>query len=156
MAENIQDRAGVIAPPPLIYLGPLALGLLLNRWRPRPFLPPPVARSLGTMLAGSGLLLGGWAARTMLAAGTALDPEHPVTRIVTAGPYRFSRNPIYLAFTLIYLGIAALANTRWPVLFLPGVLATVRRGVIAREERYLARKFGGEYTGYQTRVRRWI
>lgn len=156
MAENTPDNAGVIAPPPLLYLGPLLLGLLLQRVRPRAFLPPPVARPLGTLLTGSGLLLGGWAARTMLAAGTALDPAHPVTRIVTRGPFRFSRNPIYLAFTLLYVGVAALANTRWPVLFLPGVLAAIRRGVIAREERYLARKFGTAYTGYQTRVRRWI
>jgi protein-S-isoprenylcysteine O-methyltransferase Ste14 len=156
MAENIQDHAGVIAPPPLIYLGPLALGLLLNRRRPRPWLSPAAARPLGIMLAAGGLLLGGWGARTILAAGTGLDPAHPATRIVTGGPYRFSRNPIYLAFTLLYLGVAALANTRWPVLFLPGVLAAVQRGVIAREERYLARKFGAEYTAYQTRVRRWI
>lgn len=156
MAENMPDNAGVIAPPPLLYLGPLLLGLLLQGARPRAFLPPPLARPLGTLLTGSGLLLGGWAAGTMLAAGTTLDPAHPVTRIVTGGPFRFSRNPIYLAFTLLYLGGAALANTRWPVLFLPGVLAVIRRGVIAREERYLARKFGAAYTAYQTRVRRWI
>ncbi len=68
----------------------------------------------------------------------------------------FFYNPIYLAFTLLTLGIAAVRNTRWPVLLLPGTLLVMQRGVIAREERYLERRFGVVYLAYKQRVRRWL
>jgi protein-S-isoprenylcysteine O-methyltransferase Ste14 len=92
----------------------------------------------------------------MLRAGTPLDPAEPVSAIVTAGPYQYSRNPIYLGMTLVYLGVAALANSRWPVIALPAMLQVVQRGVIAREERYLVQRFGDEYRRYQASVRRWL
>jgi protein-S-isoprenylcysteine O-methyltransferase Ste14 len=75
---------------------------------------------------------------------------------VAEGPYRFTRNPIYLGFTLVYGGVTALANSPWGALLLPFVLVLMQRGVIQREERYLERVFGEEYLQYKTRVRRWI
>lgn len=83
-------------------------------------------------------------------AGTKVDPREPTTAIVTGGPYRFTRNPLYLSMTLIYSGITALFDA------LPGVLRIMRRGVIEREERYLEGKFGDEYLNYKAQVRRWI
>jgi protein-S-isoprenylcysteine O-methyltransferase Ste14 len=150
------ETAGVIASPPLLFAGTLAATLLLGRRRPAPWLPPQLARPLGVGLLAGGFALGGWAVRTMLRAGTPLDPAEPVTAIVIAGPYQYSRNPIYVGMTLVYLGAAALANSRWPVIALPALLQVVRRGVIEREERYLERRFGDEYRRYQAGVRRWF
>ena len=92
----------------------------------------------------------------MRRAGTNVDPREPSTAIVTDGPYRFTRNPLYLSMALIYAGIACRANALPAAMLLPGVLAVVQKGVIEREERYLERKFGGEYIRYKGRVRRWI
>ena len=89
-------------------------------------------------------------------AHTALVPYRPTTTIVETWPYSFTRNPIYLSLALIYVGISIFLNTLWPLLLLPLVLIVVQRGVIEREERYLAGKFGSDYVDYKTRVRRWI
>lgn len=150
------DNPGVIAPPPLIYAGALAAGLLLNRRRPIHFLPQGPWRLLGLPLAVGGLLIGLLGFREMSRAGTNVDPYKPSTTIVEAGPYQYTRNPLYVGMTLMYTGISALANALPPILLLPAVLAVMRRGVIEREERYLEGKFGSEYLAYKTRVRRWI
>ena len=154
--HNGADNPGVIAPPPLIYAGALAAGLLVNRLRPAPFLPRGISRVLGLTLTVGGVLLGIWGFREMRRAGTNVDPYHPATAIVDEGPYRFTRNPIYVGFTLVYGGISALANALPPILLLPGVIAVMRKGVIEREERYLERKFGDRYLRYKARVRRWV
>ena len=156
MSNDERDNAGVVAPPPLIYLGPLVLGLLLNRRFPVPFLPRRIAHIVGWPLVGGGMLLAGWFFRTMKRADTPIDPREPVSRLVTAGPFRYTRNPAYLAMTMIYGGITSLANALPSILFLPAVLLVMRRGVIEREERYLEGKFGEEYLRYKARVRRWI
>ena len=156
MSNDERDNAGVVAPPPLIYLGPLVLGLLLNRRVPVPFLPRRIAHIVGWPLVGGGMLLAGWFFRTMKRADTPIDPREPVSRLVTAGPFRYTRNPAYLAMTMIYGGITSLANALPSILFLPAVLLVMRRGVIEREERYLEGKFGEEYLRYKARVRRWI
>ena len=92
----------------------------------------------------------------MWRARTPIDPRKSVARLVTHGPFRFTRNPSYLSFAVYYVGIASLVNTRWPLFLLPLVLLVVQRGVIEREEQYLERKFGQEYLRYKARVRRWI
>jgi protein-S-isoprenylcysteine O-methyltransferase Ste14 len=92
----------------------------------------------------------------MARAGTSFRTERPTTAIVTAGPFRYSRNPIYVALTLLYLGIGMVLNALWVLLLIVPVIAVMQRGVIAREERYLERKFGDEYRRYQVRVRRWL
>lgn len=156
MADEPRDAAGMIAPPPLIYAGGLAAGLLLQRLFPRPFLPGRLARPLGGVLCGLSFLLGPPAFLTMRRARTALSPAEPSTTIVDSGPFRYSRNPIYLSFTLLYAGIAAIANAPWPLLLLPAVLAMIRRQVIGHEEPYLERAFGADYLRYKQRVRRWL
>ncbi len=151
-----RDNAGVIAPPPLIYLGPLVLGLLLKRRFPVPFLPRGAARVLGWPLVVGGTSLMSWFFFTMRRADTPIDPREPVSNLATDGPFRYTRNPAYLSMAMIYAGISSLANALWSILLLPAVLLVIQRGVIEREERYLERKFGEEYLGYKGRVRRWI
>jgi protein-S-isoprenylcysteine O-methyltransferase Ste14 len=156
MNDTEHDNAGVIAPPPLIYLGPLLLGLLLHRARPTAFLPRRIASLLGWPLLACGIGVNLWFVVTMRRAHTPLNPRKPVRRVITWGPFRFSRNPGYTSLAMTYAGVASVVNTLWPLLFLPAVLAVIRRGVIEREERYLERAFGAEYGQYKARVRRWI
>src|ERR671916_135828 len=156
MPGDEQDKAGVVAPPPLIYLAALVFGLLLNRRSPTTFLPRTMARNFGWPLLGGGVLLAGWFEWAMRRAGTPANPYKPVSHIATEGPFRYTRNPAYLSMTMIYTGIASLANALWAILLLPVALLVIQRGVIEREERYLERKFGDEYLRYKARVRRWI
>ncbi len=159
MTENTQDNPGVIAPPPFIYLGGLALGLILHRLLPLKYLPRTV-RGIGLTLGSTGISMGltvlitGF--RQMNKAQTNINPTHPATTIVTEGPFRFTRNPLYLGMTLIYVGITFLVNSSWMIIILPGVLSLMNIGVIAREERYLEGKFGAQYLDYKQRVRRWL
>jgi protein-S-isoprenylcysteine O-methyltransferase Ste14 len=159
MGEDGRDHAdnpGVITPPPFIYAGALAAGLLANRRFRLPFLPRRLARTLGPLLILGGFVVGLLGFREMRRAGTNVDPYEPATAVVTEGPYRFTRNPMYVGFTLMYVGISALANALLPILLLPAVQQLMRRGVIEREERYLERKFGDEYRRYKESVGRWI
>ena len=150
------DNAGVVAPPPLVYLGGLAVGFGLEALLPGGSLPGAVQWVLG-----GALLLGGVALLSTFNAafrrtGTAVEPWEPTTAIVTTGPYRLTRNPGYLGMALVYMSIAFLADAPWALVPLPFVLVAIDRAVIAREERYLERKFGREYLDYKTGVRRWV
>ena len=156
MSEEERDNPGVVAPPPLIYVSALAIGLLANRIYPIGLLSRGLPRATGLPLVFGGLVIGLLGFREMRRAGTNVDPYHPTTAIVDAGPYQFTRNPLYVGMTLMYCGISALSNAFAPILLLPVVLAIMRRGVIEREERYLERKFGDEYLSYKERVRRWM
>ncbi len=150
------DTAEVIAPPPTIPLAFLLAGGVLQRLLPAPLLPERVRYPVGIALIVAGFAGVGWFARTLEAADTPMAPYEPTRRIVTSGPYRFTRNPAYLSFNLIYAGIACLINSRWPLLLWPAMLKTLEAGVVEREERYLTATFGDEYRAYQGRVRRWL
>jgi protein-S-isoprenylcysteine O-methyltransferase Ste14 len=154
--RNTTDDPGVIAPPPLIYAGALVVGLLANRRYHIPFLPRGLTRKLGWPMVVCGLAVGLLGSREMRRAETNLDPRKPATTIVTGGPFRYTRNPLYLSMTLLYGGISALANALPPILLLPVVLRLMRRGVIEREESYLERKFGDVYLEYKVKAPRWI
>jgi protein-S-isoprenylcysteine O-methyltransferase Ste14 len=149
---------GVRFPPPLLYAIPFLVGYLLHLWYPLA-ITGDGARWLEVV--GS-LLAGLWAAfmiaafATFLRAHTSILPFKPATRLVTTGPYRLTRNPMYVSFALLYVGIALLLDSWWPLFFLPMVLVAVDRLVIVREERYLLDEFGGHYDAYCRRVRRWI
>ena len=155
MADD-EDNPGIRVPPPLIYLLHLILGLLLDRRAQVPFLPRPIGRFLGWPLVGGGVLLAGWFRQTMREADAPVRTDRPVPRLTTEGPFRYTRNPAYLALAMIYAGIAVLRNSLWAVLLLPLVLVVIQREVIGREERYLERTFGEEYLAYKAKVRRWV
>ena len=153
---NKSDTAGVIARPPLVYLTALVIGLVASTLVPTPFPPRALGYPLGAVLVVIALGLFGSGIRTMGRAGTPVRTSDPTTALVTTGPFRFTRNPVYLSFTLCYAGIALAARSLWALLLLPVVLVVIQYGVIYREERYLERRFGVDYVQYRERVRRWI
>jgi protein-S-isoprenylcysteine O-methyltransferase Ste14 len=150
------DSAGVRWPPPAVFAGGLLAGWLLTVWVPTPYLGYFAARTLGGVLIALGALLALSAVYTFRRAGTNLRPDRPSTALVIAGPYRFTRNPMYLSLTIFYLGIAVLLQSLWSVLLLPLVLFVIQTKVIRREEPYLERRFGANYTRYRSQVRRWL
>ena len=150
-----RDIPGIMAPPPLIYAAIFGAGLLIEHRFPRPVLPAPWAHRLGVVLVALGLL-GIAAVIAFRRAGTSPNPWKPTSQLVTGGIYRLSRNPMYVGFTLWYLGAACWRNSLWPFLLLPIVLFIMHYGVIIREERYLERRFGDEYRRYTAQVRRWL
>src|ERR671910_989641 len=151
-----RDDPGIKVPPPLIYLVPLLLGLLLDRRRHLAFLPRGATRVLGWSLVGCGVALNGWFLRTIQEADVPIRTDKPVPRLTTEGPFRYTRNPSYLALAMVYAGIAVLRNSLWAMLLLPFVVIVIQREVIGRVERYLERTFGEEYLTYKARVRRWV
>jgi protein-S-isoprenylcysteine O-methyltransferase Ste14 len=103
-----------------------------------------------------GVALAAWGMATFRRAKTAIHPHHSASRLVTHGPYRFTRNPMYTGLTLAYLGGSALLDSAWPIVVLPIVLVVLFKTVISREEMYLSDAFGAEYTEYVASVRRWL
>lgn len=149
---------GVRFPPPLLFVGGLGAGWLLDRF----VRALPVAHdgraldAAGTVSVVLGVGVAAWGMITFRRAHTAIIPLHPATRIVDTGPYRFTRNPMYTGLTLVYLGVSLYMNSVWPLLALPIVLALLVRLVVRREEAYLRSAFPDEYVAYQARVRRWL
>jgi protein-S-isoprenylcysteine O-methyltransferase Ste14 len=150
------DNAGVIAPPPLIFGIPLAIALYEDRSKPFAIFSTQYGRMGGAALIAVGIVLTLAAMIQFSRAHTAIVPYKPTTALVDRWPYSMSRNPIYVALTIVYIGVALFFNTLWPFLLLPLVLIVVQRGVIDREERYLEGKFGSDYIDYKSRVRRWL
>ncbi len=154
--RNLRDHAGVFLPPPLLYAIVFIGGVLLQHVWPVQMLPLPVGRAVGIACIVSGVTLSMWSIRTFWRAGTSIVPVRPSTAFVTGGPFRFTRNPMYVALALLYLGATFWLNTPWPLVLFPVLLFLVQTYVIAREEQYLKRKFGEEYLQYKSRVRRWL
>ena len=153
---NKSNSAGVVAPPPLIYLAGLAIGFALEALLPGTSLPGAVRWVAGGVVFVAGLVLAAWFNVAFARKGTAVEPWKPTTAIVSDGPYRITRNPAYLGMALMYVGIALLGDALWALAPLPVVLVVIDRMVIAREERYLEGKFGREYLDYKGTARRWI
>jgi protein-S-isoprenylcysteine O-methyltransferase Ste14 len=156
MSSGAADKAGVIAPPPLIYLGAIVAGALLERVWPWKLPTERWGPVVGALLVVAAVVLFVPAVLALMRAGTPPEPYKPTTAIVTSGPYRFTRNPIYVSFTLVQLGIALWAGSGWILALFVPVIVLMHYGVIAREERYLTRKFGEEYSRYRRSVRRWV
>jgi protein-S-isoprenylcysteine O-methyltransferase Ste14 len=150
------DNAGVVVLPPLLY-GVATGAVLALRW----FLPLPIVRHAmalwsGIALAMIAVVIAVWGSRTMRMAGTNVNPSLPTTVVVTAGPFRFSRNPLYVALTLFYLGLTLALDTWWGIVVLVPLLIIMHYGVVRREERYLEQKFGESYRQYRSTVRRYL
>ncbi len=154
--RNDRDNPGVIAPPPLIYLGFLVLGLALDYLWPAGVAPDGVRYPSGIALFVLGGAIFAFALRQLRKAGTSVETRKPTTAIVTGGPFRFSRNPIYVALSLVYAGIGFAVDSAWVLALLAPALIVMRYGVVSREERYLERKFGEAYLRYKASVRRWV
>ena len=150
------DRPGVFAPPPVVYIVGLGVGFGLQVLLPATPLPAAVRWLLGGALLLAGLVLTVASFTAFRRAGTPANVFKATTALVTVGPYRVSRHPAYLALALIYVAIALMASALWVLVPLPAVLVVTDRCFIAREERYLERKFDGEYVRYKARTRRWL
>jgi protein-S-isoprenylcysteine O-methyltransferase Ste14 len=152
------DVAGVIALPPLIFLAFLAAATVLEAVVPLPVLAAhALARYLaGAALAACGFVMIGMGTRRFLAAGTNIPPSLPTTALVVEGIYERTRNPLYLGTTLVYFRLSVAAGSRWAIVLVVPLLWVINVGVVAREERYLERKFGDAYRAYKARVRRWV
>lgn len=154
--SEILDNPGVIVFPPLLFGGTLILGLLLHRLMPHSVLSPYVARSFGVLLIVVSIVIARWGQATMRKAGTNVNPYKPSLAIVTGGPFRFSRNPLYLCLFGMYVGISLLFNALWALLLVVPLFFVTDYGIVHREERYLEAKFGDPYRTYKAHVRRWF
>src|SRR5262249_54734758 len=151
------DTANVIVRPPLAWMLAVLAGLALDWLMPLPFLPAAVPASwLGAIVFGVALALFAWAIATMTRAGSNVPSRLPTTTLRAAGPYRLTRNPIYLGMVLGLIGLAIAFDSLWLLITLVPFALVIRYGVIAREEAYLERKFGEVYLAYKSRVRRWL
>ena len=153
---TVDDRPGVIVLPPVLYLVALVLGIALHRLAPL-FLPiADAARWAGIGLVLAGFAFATWARLQFARVGTNVNPTQPTTAIVASGPFRFTRNPMYVALAVVLIGAALALRNGWLIVLLVPVLALMHGGVIVREERYLERKFGSTYLDYRRRVRRYL
>ena len=156
MRNASPDTAQVLVLPPLVYGAAFIAGLLLHLWFPLHILPPTLARGIGVVCVLVSCPLAFMTFRVLSRAHTPVDPMKPTTALVTEGPFRYSRNPIYVSLTLLYVGVALLINALWILLLVVPAVLVLRYGVIAREEAYLTRKFGDAYRQYTAQVRRWL
>jgi len=141
---------------PVLYAGTLLLGLGIHLLWPMHLASGLAIRVVGTVLVVMSGVLSRWASRTMRRAGTKVLPSQPTLSIVTSGPFRFSRNPLYVAGSFLYLGLTLVFNSGWPLgLFVP-MFVILDWGIVRREERYLEKKFGDTYLAYKASVRRWL
>lgn len=149
--------AQVVIRPPLAWALAVLGGLVIDWLEPLPFVPDDLpAGAFGALVFALALALAVWAIATMTSAGSNVPTNQPTTAIVESGPYRFTRNPIYLGMFGGQVGLAIAFDTLWLLLMLVPFALVIRYGVVAREEIYLERKFGDLYRGYRVRVRRWL
>ena len=148
--------AQVVIRPPLAWALAVIAAFALDWLVPLPFVPAAVpAGWLGGAACVAALALFAWAIATIMRAGSNV-PTRPTTSIVDTGPYRFTRNPIYVGMMLALVGLAIAFDSLWPLVMLVPFALVIRYGVVAREEAYLERKFGEVYRRYRARVRRWL
>ncbi|MCR4281423.1 MAG: isoprenylcysteine carboxylmethyltransferase family protein [Bauldia sp.] len=153
------DNSGVRIFPPGVYLAGLAIGYAIWWFWPLPMVPGEwsfAIRVLGGVAVVAGIALMASALVMFRGVGTSPDPREPVTALALDGPYRFTRNPMYLGMALIQSGLALVGNALWPLLALVPAIWIIRTQVIDKEERYLEAKFGGEYRDFKARVHRWV
>jgi protein-S-isoprenylcysteine O-methyltransferase Ste14 len=155
--NDTPETAQVLIRPPLAWALAVVAGLVLDWLAPLPFLPEDwPAGLLGAVVFVLALALAIWAIDTMTRAGTNVPTNRPTTAIVESGPYRFTRNPIYLGMFGGLIGLGIAFDNPWLLLLMAPFALVIRYGVVAREEAYLERMFGDAYRGYRRRVRRWL
>jgi protein-S-isoprenylcysteine O-methyltransferase Ste14 len=155
-ARKSADRVGIVVPPPLYAVAGLGAAYALQVWATPPWAVPVALRMAGAAIALLAVASAVWAVATLLRRGTPFDPYQPTTALVSQGPFRLTRNPIYLAFGLGVLGMGLAAGWWWSAATAPLVLLALDRFVVRAEERYLGGKFGAEYEAYRRAVRRWF
>ena len=155
-AREPKDAPGVAFRPPILVIALAATAWTLWREAPLPFLPEAAARPLGAALGMISFVLFTSAVLALHRAGTNIPAHLPARALVTSGPYRFSRNPIYLGLAVGFAAVAAWLNSAWFLAMAVLFVGLVSAGVIVREERYLREEFGAAYANYCAEVRRWL
>ena len=151
------DTSNAVIRPPIAWALALAAGFGLDWLYPLPFLPASLPRVwCGAAVFGIGFVIAVWAIVMILRAGSHVETVKPTTSIVADGPYRFTRNPIYLGMLFGQIGLAIAFDSLWLLATMLPFYWVLRYGVIAREEVYLERKFGADYLSFKSRVRRWL
>ncbi len=156
MTETRPEVAGAVAPPPLVFLGALAVGVIVNLLIPIPIWPSLWIQVLAVVPLVFGIWLLASANLAFRRHGTSPEPWKPSVELVQDGPYRFTRNPIYISFAAICVGVSFIFNSAFALFTLVTVLIVLDRTQIPREERYLKEKFREEYERYRARVPRWF
>ena len=151
-----KDHPNIIAPPPLIFFGCALASWLLQHLFPLRVMSYSLSLPIGIALACVAGSLVVWAALIMKERGTNVRPDRPSQTIVTSGPYRFTRNPMYLSLCLLQLGLGFILDGWIPLLFIIPLALILHFGVIVREEQYLESKFGEQYSVLKKTVRRWV
>jgi len=150
------DHADVKIHPPILTVIHIAAAYVAKWAVPIPVLVPDLVRNIGFALVVAGFFSGVAAFMEFRKARTTVDPHGSVTSIISSGIYRFTRNPIYLGFVLMLIGLPMNSGTYWGIVLAPVFIHLMNRLVIEREEAYLEKKFGALYTSYKSRVRRWL
>ena len=155
--SDTADTANVFIRPPIAWALAVLVALALQWLMPLPFMPAAApAGWVGGAVFAIALVLAAWAIATVTRAGSNVPTNMPTTTIVDAGPYRFTRNPIYLGMIVGLIGLAIAFDSLWLLVALVPFALVIRYGVVAREEAYLERTFGEVYRRYRARVRRWL
>lgn len=156
-SASAADLPGVVVFPPLLFVSCLLAGFAVHWLRPLPtglpWLPRMILAAVSLAVAA---VFGVGGERALHGAGTNVSPQRPTTAIVTGGIYGYTRNPLYLGLLGVYTALALAADSLWPFALWIVLLPVLSQGIVAREERYLAAKFGEPYQDYMTRVRRWL
>ena len=156
IAEQTKESPNAMSCPPLVFVGALGVGFILNWLMPMYSYSSQLSQLFGGILGLAGSSLATWGVWRLLRAGTGVRPDRPVTALVTDGPYRFTRNPLYIALTIIYAGITIAWGAWWPLATLVPALAVVHWRIVRREEDFLEARFGDTYRAYKAQVRRWV
>jgi protein-S-isoprenylcysteine O-methyltransferase Ste14 len=150
------DHPNVVIFPPLIPLSVLVVMLLLHWFWPLQISIQPAASALGAILCLVGIGCTVWGRVTLVKAKTNVSPLKPTTALATGGPFRFTRNPLYVGVSTLLLGLSLLIGTWWGIIVLAPAMFVLHYGVILREERYLEQKFGDSYVTFKRSVRRYL
>lgn len=158
MTEKQTDRPNINKNihPPIVTLLYIIVAIFLGRLIKIPLATPPVLQTIGFALTFIGFLFGIGAFIEFRKARTTLDPHGSVNAMVTTGVYRVTRNPIYLGFLLMLIGLPLNSGYYWGIILSPLFITTINQLVIEKEEAYLEKKFKEQYTSYKSRVRRWL
>jgi len=158
--QDATDHPDVVMLPPFIVLIILAVAIALEWVIGLTFLPAISWSSwsvyVGVLVVAGGVALLVWAVRAFAAVGTNLSPHEPTLNLTTDGPYRLTRNPMYIGFMLLLAGISLLFSLEWGLILVPVLALVLHFGVVLREEKYLTAKFGKTYTDFTSRTRRWV
>jgi protein-S-isoprenylcysteine O-methyltransferase Ste14 len=150
------DNPGVRVPPPALYALAVLVGYFMNQRWPLPISGGASVQVLAWLLVGVSLVLAVSSLGNFRRSRTSIVPIRPATALVIAGPYRFTRNPMYVSLAVLTVSLGLFLDSWWPIVLMVPVLFVVRAFVIAPEERYLERRFGADYVAYTQRVRRWL